>query len=119
MMKIKAAVTTEKTTCEDKVHEFIVVEFSVRDGGKFRKIGEVELYYNDDTINGTSREFTEDEWTLSLRKGEGEETDIIMSGHVTPSKDETCRWTDRGISTCKKPAVHMGLCEEHKNPAYK
>jgi len=62
----------------------IIVEFFVKDNGKFQKIGEVELYYNNDTV--LDKTMTQDEWTLSYRNGDDEEVDpeIISQGNVTP-----------------------------------
>lgn len=84
-MKLYATTTSERASKGQGGNRNIIVEFTVQDGNEYKKIGEVELYYNNDTILDKDVEF--DEWTLSFRLGDDPEVDpeIIAQGHVRPN----------------------------------
>lgn len=74
MLKTDAKITKELDNTR--------VEFFVQG----TKIGEVELYYNNDTL--LDPKTMQDEWVLSIRSNDDEDEDpeIIKQGWVTPKK---------------------------------
>jgi hypothetical protein len=57
-------------------NEYIFQEFTV----KKQSIGQIELYFFNDTMNGKLK--GEDEWLLKYRKDDNEDWDIIAQGNI-------------------------------------
>lgn len=83
-MKLYATVTSERASKGQGGNKFIVIDFTVGTAQQPQKIGQVELYYNDDRKDG----FDTDEWVLSFRKSEQDEWDIVAQGNVLPKGEK-------------------------------
>ena len=76
-MKLYAEVTSDRASKGQGGNKYIIVDFTVGNVSR-ENIGQVELYYSDDTKHGVEL----DEWILQYRPSEEEDWIIIAQGNV-------------------------------------
>lgn len=76
-MKLYAEVTSDRASKGQGGNKYIIVDFTVGNVSR-ENIGQVELYYSDDT----KHEVELDEWILQYRPSEEEDWIIIAQGNV-------------------------------------
>lgn len=118
-MKLYATVTSERASKGQGGNNELVINITVGNKSR-REIANIVLRTSGGSLTGDS----DDQYALEyypVNRDKGGRV-VLDTGSLevkgNKQKVEKCRWTNKGVSACAKEAVHLGLCEDHKNPAY-